>query len=172
MTEKKRMIIGNTLVFAAIVIAVLIYCRPVSLSALGGWEDDPDIFAYLYYEVYHKNDRGDLDTEVYTADSADGAEAWSDLLDSIRVYRMPFNWLGNLHPGAGAHQLADGMTDWSLHAFDQSAETGMVGLQSYGKGQFCYTTPKLNRYLPCYVKNADEIQQKIDVLMEQYSTKQ
>lgn len=172
MTDKKHKIIGNSLVFAAIVIAVLIYCRPVPLSALGGWEDDPDIYAGMYYEIYHTNDRGQLAAEVYTADSSDGAEAWSDLLDSIRVYRMPLNWLGNLHPGAGAHQLTDGMTDWNLHAHDQNTEDSMVGLQSYGEGRFCYTTPKLNQYLPCAVKNADEVQQKIDALIEQYGVKQ
>lgn len=172
MTDKKRKIIGNALAFAVIILAALIYCRPVPLSALGGWGDDPDIFAYLYCESYHTNDRGELAAEVYTVDSAAGAAAWSDLLDSIRVCRMPFNWLGNLHPGAGAHQLADGMTDWSLHAHDQNTEGGMVGLQSYGEGRFCYTTPKLDRYLSCAVKDADEIQQKIDALMEQYGVKQ
>lgn len=172
MTDKKRRIIGNSLVFALIFLALAIYCRPIPLSTLGGWNDDPDIFAYLYYETYHTDDLGRLAAKVYTADSGDGDEAWSDLLDSIRVYRMPFNWLGNLHPGAGDHQLADGMTDWRLHAFDQSAETGIVGLESYGEGQFCYTTPKLDRYLPCAVKDADEIRQKIDALMEQYGVKQ
>ena len=166
MTDKKRKIIGNTLVFALIFAALALYCRPVPLSTLGGWTDDPDIYADLYYEAYHTNAQGKLAADVYAAASANGE--WSDLLASIRVCRMPFNWLGNLLPGTGAHQLADGMTDWNLHAHDQSAENSMVGLQAYGEGQFCYTTPRLNQYLPCAVKDADELQQKIDALIEQY----
>ena len=169
MTDKKRKIIGNSLVFAVLILAALIYCRPVPLSALGGWGDDPDVYADLYYEIYHTNDRGQLAAEVYNAASANGE--WSDLLDSIRVCRMPFNWLGDLLPGAGAHQLADGMVDWNLHAHDQSTESSMVGLQTYGEGRFCYTTPKLDRYLPCYVQNAEEVHARAMALLEQYGQK-
>ena len=81
MTDKKRKIIGNTLVFALIFAALALYCRPVPLSTLGGWTDDPDIYADLYYEVYHTNAQGKLAADVYAAASANGE--WSDLLASI-----------------------------------------------------------------------------------------
>ena len=119
--------------------------------------------------LHPTNGWGELAAEVYTAASANGE--WSDLLASIRVCRMPLNWLGNLLPGVGSHELTDGMADWSLHTHDQNAEAGIVGLQSYGEGQFCYTAPKLDRYLSCYVPRSDDLQRKIDALIAQYRLK-
>jgi len=172
MTERKRKIIGNGLVFAAIFLAVAIYCRPVSLRDLGSWNDDAEPYAYVSYEIW----RVKLQRDNWFAGSYDAAgeeqEAWDDLISSIRVCRMPFNWLGNLHPGAGAHQLIEGQAEWNLHTFPNNDTDSPVGLQYYGENRFCYSAKALNRNLPCIVLNSEEICAKIDALIAQYGETQ
>lgn len=172
MTDKKRKIIGNLLVFLALIVAALIYCRPVPLSALGGWDADEPVFPYLSYEVNYP-DRPGQSWETYTAqrpeDDPAAQEDWDALVESIRVYRMPLNWLGRFYPGRFTHQLwPEGKPIWRLNLIcDEGAH---VQLCFYNDRDMVYSNG--NGELPCTIANKETVCAQIDALMEQYGVKQ
>lgn len=165
MTKRKRTVIGNTLVFAAIVIAVLIYCRPVSLMELSGTEEFP-AFIWVRWEVAQEEPPHDrVIYEVRSEWEIPAAqEALETLFSTIRVRRGPLNWLGSLYPSTG-HILQD--TPWYMEFFTQDGSR-LGSLHYYGGYQFDYNIMGLDVYLPCYMQNADEICTMMDTIFAQY----
>lgn len=171
--EKKRRLIGNALVLLVLILAALIYCRPVPLSVLGGWDEDAVLYPYLSYQINFPDRPGQSweDYEAqYPLDDPAAQEEWNDLIASIRVRRMPLNWMGRFYPGRPTHQLwPEGKPVWRLNMFSEDSER--VQLCFYNDRDMVYSNARGAGELPCTIVNQDEICAKIDALIAQYGEK-
>lgn len=169
MTDKKRKLIGNALVFAVIVIAALIYCRPLSLAELLDIPEGEAPDGYIVYPMFQNEPPIRIDMyQVTTYEQNENPvpkEEWDAWIASIRVRRGPLNWLGNLYPSSWGH--TDVEEPWYLYLTREDG-SHFGSLNSYGDGRFDYTGGDLNKYLPCYVQNADEVHAQAMALFNQY----
>lgn len=173
MTDKKRKLIGNALVFAVIVIAALIYCRPLTLTELLDIPEGEAPDGYIVYPIFQNEPPIGIDTYLVTAyeqnENPVPKEEWDAWIASIRIRRGPLNWLGNLYPSPGGHSRID--TPWYLYLTKEDG--GHFGnINFYGDGRFDYTGENLNKYLPCYVQNANEVHAQAMALLDRYGKQQ
>ncbi len=172
MTDKKRKLIGNGLVFALIFVALAVYCRPIPLTRLLDIPEGEVSEGYVTYPVFQNEPPLGIDMFLVTTYAENETpvpkETWDAWIASIRVRRGPLNWLGNLYPSGGVTDLEE---PWALY-LTKADGSHLGSLHSYDGSRFGYTTPKLDRYLPCYVQNADEVCAQAMTLLDQYGKQQ